>query len=387
MHLLFFLSEYSSSVKSAGGIATYTKNLSSSMQRIGVTADIIERDSFAIGGGKKKISAIVEKVFFPAVSWERRVSWSLQKAIEAIHRQNPVDIVQIPEFNGGAAAFSNTAIPLVVRFHTPSFLIDNLNGVKPTWSRRRWYKLEGDGIKAARALTASSFAIRKIVCSYYGINEENVKVLRNPVDTEKFTPSVDGSKQKGSFRILFCGRLEERKGMSIIEKALPDILKGASEAEILFVGFDYGRNGVSYEKILSGIAGKESKKLTFTGPINRDELVRIYQASDLFIIPSLFDNSPNSLFEAMSCGLPVVGANTGGIDEIIDHEKNGLLFDIKSSDSFVDAVLSLYKSKEERVKLGLNARNKMVAEYSMEASAMAHLSFYYDVINERQGRA
>ena len=60
-------------------------------------------------------------------------------------------------------------------------------------------------------------------------------------------------------------------------------------------------------------------------------LVELYSVAHLFVIPSLQDNLPNTIIESMLCGTPVVGFNTGGIPEMIEHRVNGYLAEYKSS--------------------------------------------------------
>jgi len=377
MQIGFFMSEYQSGDdgKSNGGLASYTKNIVNALKMDNhdafvLTREVLERNPLTIS-----LSAVIDKYLFPAVYWERSVSNGIKRKVKELLNNSKIDILQVPEYNGGAAELRKIGLPLVVRFHTPSFFVDQLNGRHPSCGRRRWYNLEGRGIAAADALTSSSSALRGIVCNYYKINPERVTVIRNPVDTDYFAPSTV-SKATGQFRILFCGRLEERKGMWIIEKILPDLLNKISDLEILFAGEDTGRNNVKYEKIFSDIAGDKKNRLQFKGHVTREDLLKLYSSADLFIIPSLFDNSPNSLFEAMACGLPCIGSRVGGIDEIITDGENGLLFDTSKPLMLADYVFELYKDHKKRKTMGEAARNHMLNAYSMKSAAKAHIDFY-----------
>jgi glycosyltransferase involved in cell wall biosynthesis len=381
MRVAFYMSEYQSGVdgKSSGGLASYTKNISEALKKNGHETKVLTRSNFERERLSADIRALIDKHFFPAVFWERTVSKGLRQKVNDLYGNKNIDIVQIPEYNGGAAEFKEGKCPLVVRFHTPSFYVDRLNNVKPQLNRRRWYDLEGRGIASADALTSSSSALRTIVCDYYRINPEKVTVIRNPVDTDYFAPRAV-KKSEDLFRVLFCGRLEERKGISIIEKMLPDILKKIKNIQIIFAGNDTGRNGIKYEKILVDAAGDKRQHLVFMGHVNHEDLPDLYAESDLFIIPSLFDNSPNSLFEAMSCGLPCIGSRVGGVDEIITDGDNGLLFDVSNPFMLSDYIFELYKDRTKGKSLGLKARNHMLDYYSMKSSANAHIKFYEKVL-------
>ncbi|MBL8027993.1 MAG: glycosyltransferase family 4 protein [Fibrobacteres bacterium] len=378
MKIAFFMSEYPSAgkVNSKGGLASYTANLSEALKSTGHESRVITRADLKCERPLRRLRSALEKRVFPEVNFERSVSAGLRSEITRMVSEKRIDIIQVPEYNGGASELKGINCPLVVRFHTPSFLVDRLNGVASTFRRKRWYALEGEGIAAANALTSSSEGLKREVCRFYGVDENRVTVIRNPVDTVTFTPM---HKEHSRFRILFCGRLEERKGMSIIEKALPEILKKTADSEILFAGGDTGRNGLPYKELLSEIAGKERERLLFKGYVERAELPALYNSADVFIIPSLFDNSPNSLFEAMACGLPCIGSRVGGIDEIISDGSNGLLFNTERTDELTDRICELYNNYQLRQTLGISARNHMEESYSMKYAAEAHISFYKKV--------
>ena len=71
---------------------------------------------------------------------------------------------------------------------------------------------------------------------------------------------------------------------------------------------------------------------------NEKELVDIYNAVDLFVTPSLEENLPNTIMEAMACGIPCVGFQVGGIPEMIDHLHNGYVADYKSVEDFANGI-------------------------------------------------
>ena len=71
---------------------------------------------------------------------------------------------------------------------------------------------------------------------------------------------------------------------------------------------------------------------------NEHQLVDIYNAVDLFVTSSLEENLPNTIMEAMSCGIPCVGFNVGGIPEMIDHLHNGYVAQYKSAEDFANGI-------------------------------------------------
>ena len=71
---------------------------------------------------------------------------------------------------------------------------------------------------------------------------------------------------------------------------------------------------------------------------NEKELVDIYNAVDLYVTPSLQDNLPNTIVEAMACGIPCIGFNVGGIPQMIDHLHNGYVAEYQSSKDLANGI-------------------------------------------------
>ena len=114
---------------------------------------------------------------------------------------------------------------------------------------------------------------------------------------------------------------------------------------------------------------------------NEHELVDIYNAVDLFVIPSLEENLPNMVMEAMSCGVPCVGFNTGGIPEMIDHLHNGYVAQRKSSEDLANGIHWVL-TEPEYAELSAQACRKAIGNYSESIIAKK----YTDVYNKITGK-
>ena len=114
---------------------------------------------------------------------------------------------------------------------------------------------------------------------------------------------------------------------------------------------------------------------------NEHQLVDIYNAVDLFVTSSLEENLPNTIMEAMSCGIPCVGFNVGGIPEMIDHLHNGYVARYKSVEDFANGIHWIL-TEPEYATLAEQACRKAVTNYSERAIAKR----YIDVYNKITGR-
>ena len=135
--------------------------------------------------------------------------------------------------------------------------------------------------------------------------------------------------------------------------------------------------------ILGGHAEEIAGQLPFPtyalGYVNDEHrIVSVYQASDVFVLPSLSENLPNTIMEAMACGVPCVGFRVGGIPEEIDHRVNGYVADYRNT---ADLARGLYYVLEE-ADYGHLQRNcqQKVARYSQQSVARRYIDLYNKVL-------
>jgi glycosyltransferase involved in cell wall biosynthesis len=369
-------------------MATYVYNLANACSRLGhrvwvaqktgVTADPLERDVSLAAlspGSLSRVQRWMRRFEPPEILHQRKWSIAALRHFEDIQRSGGLDVVQVPDYNGESVAFQDLPFKLVVRLHTPSFLVDRLNGIEPDKRRRAWYALEGEAIMRADGITASSVALKKEVCAYYRIPEHKVTVIRNPVDTLAFRPP-ERRRDGEEVVMLYVGRLERRKGMDLLLPAAGEVLARHRNARFVFAGGSLSGYPCSYTDVLQSEAAKYPGRVTLLGALERERLPEVYRDADIFIIPSVFDNSPNSLFEAMASGLACVGGDVGGVNEIIRDGETGLLFDPGRPGSLTERIASLIRDPQKRLTLGKAAREAMIREHDPLAIAGETVDYY-----------
>ena len=104
-------------------------------------------------------------------------------------------------------------------------------------------------------------------------------------------------------------------------------------------------------------------------------LVDVYNAVNIFAIPSLQDNLPNTIVEAMACGIPCIGFNVGGIPEMIDHLHNGYVAEYKNVNDFAQGIHWLLTEGEYEL-LSREASRKAANTYGENNIAMKYISIY-----------
>ena len=176
-------------------------------------------------------------------------------------------------------------------------------------------------------------------------------VIPNGVETRRFTPVKRQANPK--VKILFIGRLIQRKGLQRVVQALPQIRSLVSqpfEVEVVGTG--------SYQTVLE----EQAKKLgvfdliRYVGIVPYDQLEKSYQNADIFVLTSLSEGMPAVILEAMGCGLPVVASDVGGNNEIVHDGENGYLVSGDDVETLAKRLAALIDDAELRESMGNKSR-------------------------------
>ncbi|MGD8766117.1 MAG: glycosyltransferase, partial [Desulfobacteraceae bacterium] len=174
-----------------------------------------------------------------------------------------------------------------------------------------------------------------------------------------------------------------RKGLSYLLEAL-NAIPQSGEYNILVLTF----GGVPEEFRIDS-----KHPISHLGPFaDENKLAYVYSAADVFVIPSLEDNLPNTVVESMACGTPVVGFDVGGIPDMIDHRKNGFLARPGDVGSLIEGIDWAIFSSDRGGNISALCRQKAVTKYPLEGQAMAYQKLYEQIMadpeeNHRKAKA
>jgi glycosyltransferase involved in cell wall biosynthesis len=110
-----------------------------------------------------------------------------------------------------------------------------------------------------------------------------------------------------------------------------------------------------------------------------------FAASDLLIFPSVADNCPLVVLEAMACGTPVIAFNTGGVPELVDHMKTGYVAKYKNSADLANGVELFLRDDSLRAKAGILARQRVEDKFTLDQQVDNYLKFYSQMLDEKIG--
>lgn len=217
------------------------------------------------------------------------------------------------------------------------------------------------------------------------LGDGHVMSIPNPIDSIAFAP-VSKEQARVRFNLPIDKKLilfgavkiaDSRKGFNYFCEAIKMFITHypalCKNVELLFLG-DKGEDDLQeFEMVVHNI-GYLSKQ---------EDIVALYNVADVFVIPSLEDNLPNTIMEALACGTPVVGFRTGGIPEMVTHLENGYIADYKNSSDLMRGIYwTLFEADYEAV--SQKARQKVLENYTEEVIVQKYYSLYNQLLNAKE---
>lgn len=227
------------------------------------------------------------------------------------------------------------------------------------------------------ALVSPSKWLDKIVKDAALTKHIHSRSIPNCIDTDLFK-TLDKAEIRAKLNlpldkklILFAGAntQDPRKGFSYFKDAVAKLNRNAMETEVVILGKSRPENFTGFPA-----------NVHYLGKIaDQQELVNAYNAADMIVVPSLEDNLPNTIMEAMACGTPVAGFETGGIPEMIDHKINGFVAEAGSSESLAEGMQWIYDHNSTR-SLSESAREKVIRSYAEKVIAGQYQELYESLL-------
>ncbi len=202
---------------------------------------------------------------------------------------------------------------------------------------------------------------------------QKIVSIPNPIDTHIYR---SGDKQTARKNL---GLPEDKRLILFVSQRVTNKNKGMDYL------IDACRQLKDYELVILGGHAEEvvdqlPLKAHPLGYVNDERrIVEIYQAVDVFVLPSLSENLPNTIMEAMACGVPCVGFKVGGIPEEIDHKRNGYVAEYRDSDDLARGIRWIL-SEADYDQLSQEAVRKVAHSYSQQSVAISYLDVYHQAM-------
>lgn len=213
-----------------------------------------------------------------------------------------------------------------------------------------------------------------------GVPAQRIVTLSNGVDLDGVEPQRRLVLHRPA-RIVFVGRLHRQKGIDTLLRALRLLLadRGADAVRLILVGD--GPERANLEELAGHLGVAE--RTEFVGIV--DDAAPYLSDADIFVLPSHAEGLSNALLEAMAFGIPAVVSNVPGNSDVVEHGRNGLVFDVRDVSSLAANLARLLDDPKLRARLARSARENVVNSYSLEAVAGRYIQLYEQLLGLEVG--
>lgn len=291
--------------------------------------------------------------------------------------EQPVDIIQVDNRPRSMSRIKGAfpSIPVVLFLHSLTFIPQNHHITAY--------------LQKADLIVTNSKSLKRVVLKRFPFQAS--KIIHNAlgVDHFRFKPLDDAEKRvyyehyqlpADRFHILYVGRLIPQKGISTLIRAIHHLKPAIKlKTHLIIAGKTKNR---TYKNYLRKLARKLRVSITFLGEIPHEQIHTLYPLAHCMVCPSQKHEAFGLVnIEALSCAIPVIASNNGGIKEIIEHGYNGFLVaNYKHAKSFTSRLSQLVLSPELSCSMGANGRSKVLERYSWQITAQKLEAAYINLL-------
>lgn len=261
-----------------------------------------------------------------------------------------VDVIHVLANSGWSWQLFSAPVLWICNFKKTPVII-NYRGGEARQYFKQSIKLIRPSMKLASQIIVPSGYLEKVF-NDFGFN---VKVIPNIIDLKRFKPKKNNS----GFHLIITRNLEAIYGIETAIKSIAIVKKIIPEIQLTIAG-----SGEQKEYLQKRVADLEfAENIFFVGKLKPDDVAKLYQSADIMLNPTTVDNMPNSILEAMACGVPIISTNVGGVPYMVEDNKTALLVEVGNSEMMADKIIELFNDKDQYQTLASNGL-KEVQQYS-----------------------
>jgi len=328
------------------------------------------------------------------------------------HKKKPFDVIEVPEFATDAKRVTELfpEIAIVIKTHSPNYFNHLLNFSEWGFQKKikyviralrsfqipnlpiiYKYKKDAEYLECLKAdvIVSPSKSLRKVLIEKWNLVNAEFWVVPNVFKVFQDYLSIKVESKKSINKIGFVGRLEIRKGILTLAKAIPSIVSENPNIDFVLIGQarQSPMDGVLMDEYLKNTYFKTIlSSVHLMGKIERSDLPNYLSSIDICIFPSIWENFPNVCLEAMSAGKAVIASKEGGMSDMITHLENGYLINPNSPEEIVKAVEYFIENPEKIAEFGRKAREKVLKAYSPETILPQQIALYERAIEIRKNK-
>lgn len=371
-----------------GGIGTYVAELAPALAARGHAVTVLSRTLGTSDTDTRVDGVRVVRLFdrqAPAEIWQEPFdarhaqaarahydrAYTVALALQSDPTLADVDVIEAADWAGEAALVRLVLpdVPYVVKFHTPAKLVFGWNrSGAPQAFVDALHALETVAVHNALGFTSPSRWLIDPCEELFGLPRGHVAAIPNPFRCGRAVARVASETRS----VLYVGRLEARKG--VLEAVAPMIhaLRTLPDVRWRLAGADTNSapgNGSMQEALRAQLPADLRGRVDFLGALDRAALAAELARASAVLLPSRHENFPYTCLEAMDAGAAVVASKHGGMAEMIEHGRSGLLVDPREPSTVLDALLRVLEQPLFAEALGVAAARSVRERYSPEVVA------------------
>jgi teichuronic acid biosynthesis glycosyltransferase TuaC len=304
----------------------------------------------------------------------------LLKRIEKLHRIKPIDVIHahaaLPCGHAAALISRRLNIPFVITVHgLDVFNTCARDGISAAWRRDVSRAVYG----SARTVICISRKVQEFLNAGMPVEPQTV-IVPNGVNADCFSPSPAQS-ENVTPQILVVGSLLPSKGHELVLRALKTLQSSLPLIQCSIIGEGPYRS--QFEELVKEL--DLERQVRFLGRKSRAEVAEAMRHCSIFVLPSRNEALGCVYLEAMSCARPAIACTGQGIDEMIEHGRNGWLIPPDGLAELVQGLSALFGSLELRNRLGTAARQTILEKLTLAHQARQLNAVYRQAIARRGG--
>jgi glycogen(starch) synthase len=388
-----------------GGIGTYTQQMAVLLKSSGIEVHVFA-GSQRREGTENDNGLNVHRILCASVQDFRE---KVVSVFRSVHTQSAFDIIESAEIHANALEIKNAfpLVPLVVRLHAPNYIVESLKKryvpflhklrfvlgalLRGYWDAGYWrkYSFKNDAdfnfTKLADAVTAPSSAMKEWAVNNWALSDEKIFVIGNPFIPSDSFLKLPISNAFNHKTVIFFGRLNVLKGLVNATKAMKKILSTHPDWHFKVIGDD-GPGPVPGRLQMRGWMEEQlscyKNRVMFYDGVHYEMVPEILREGEIVILPSLFESFSYACLEAMAAGKAVVGSKIGGMRDLIENGKTGLLIDPEREGSLYDAINFLVTNPQKCFEMASEARRQFDHTGRNESLLRHSFKLYSSLINE-----
>lgn len=388
-----------------GGLSTYMDELTAGLSRAGHEVEILAhtpdlQGCYLVRSGKFIDESLLKKSIAARINAYcqansiRLSDWTLGQEISryafelvcAYFGLDQYDLIHAQDVIAARAVsrMKSRRVPLITTLHGSYTLefqyagsIRSAEDLNYSWHQESW------GARSSDKIIAPSHWLRRFLETQCKIPPHLIAVVRYGIDLERLwakqqTP-LEIPLSSDSFVFLCPARLTALKGHRYLLEALAIFRQETDRWQCWLVGEGELKDSLRQQCEQLGLANK----VHFLG--NRADMPALLHRADAVILPSYHENLPFAVIEGQAAQKPVIAADAGGIPEMIEHGKTGLIVPVKDSYHLYEQLKRIYEDANLRATLGLNAVNWAKKQWNIERMIEQTLTVYKQVWKHRHG--